>query len=124
MEVFTMNKPRTNRFSGYRGDNRQGITLVEILIYLFVIGVIVGGAYQGWMFFAEWRCNKNMSMLNSTIEQFITESRVKLTSLDDIKDLIKTDNGKFPHCGFCPPNAPYVLEPEERKVSCPYHGIQ
>lgn len=106
-----------------RNQNHKGITFVEVFIYLFMIAVLVGGCWQGYLFFMEWRCSKNMNMYNTAIEQFITESREKLTSIDDLKDFVKVEGGVRPHCGICPEEAPYLLEPDERKVRCPYHGV-
>lgn len=100
---------------------RRGITLVEIVIYLGVIGVIGGACYEGYHFFREWQCNKNMDQINQAIEQYITESKKPLTSLDDLKSYLK--GGVAPKCAIVPPGVDYILDPEERKVRCCFHGL-
>ncbi len=102
-------------------NNKIGITLVEIIIYLFIVGVLVGGCYQGYLFFYEWKCNKNISTLNNAIEQYITESRKPLNTLEDLEAFIK--GKKIPYCKLCPSGTPYLLEPEEKRVRCAFHGF-
>lgn len=102
---------------------RAGITLVEILIYLGVLAVLGGASFEGYHFFREWQCNKNMDALNQAVEQYITESRKPLTGLDDLKTYMKGPGGEFPKCVICPGDVRYILEPSERKVRCPYHGL-
>ena len=101
--------------------NIVGIAFVEFLIYAFILAVIGGGGYQGYLFFYEWKCNKNLAMMNEAIEQYVTESRTPLTSLKDITRYIK--GNKIPHCGMCPSGVEYLLNPVERKARCPYHGF-
>lgn len=105
------------------GAGRSGITLVEILIYLGVLGVLGGGAFEGYHFFREWQCNKNMDGLNQAIEQYVTESRKPLTGLDDLKGYLKGASTEFPKCSICPGEVRYLLDPSERKVRCPFHGL-
>ena len=102
-------------------SNKLGITLVEIIIYIFIFGVIGGGVYEGYLFFFEWKCNQNIYMMNDAVEQYITESRKPLTSIEDVIPYMK--GKKLPHCDMCPKEAPYLLDPVERKVRCPYHGF-
>ena len=99
----------------------SGITLVEILIYLGVLGILGTAGFEGYHFFREWQCNKNMDQLNQAIEQYITESKKPLTGLDDLKNYVK--GGVMPKCAICPSDVDYLLDTEERKVRCCFHGL-
>lgn len=100
----------------------RGITLVEILIYLGILAILAGAGYEGFHFFREWQCNKNMDQINQAIEQYITESRKPLRTLDDLKDYMTGQSKEIPHCALCPGDVTYLLDADERKVRCAFHG--
>ncbi|HPG57268.1 MAG TPA: hypothetical protein PKW98_05580 [Candidatus Wallbacteria bacterium] len=102
---------------------RRALALIEFIVYGALLCGIGYGIFQGVLFFQEWQCRKNMSMINEAVDVYLTQPGSALKSLDDIKGSLKTSVKAIPKCPTVPVKYNYFFNVDEKRVRCCYHGV-
>ncbi len=102
--------------------NRYGFTLLEIMVVVFILGVLVAVAIPSWMNArtrAQARtCSANLRQLHQAKEMYALANRLSNGTPVQMNDLVPNFLQAEP---FCPAagGAPYALNPIGTDPTCP-----
>jgi len=100
---------------------RRGITLLEVLLALLILGLVAAAAIPHFVYSSEARvteCRSNAALLNAAIEQYTAQlSGRPPASLPELQKLVDADKERFPNgMPRCPYGQPYDYEPASGRI--------
>ncbi|MCX5683056.1 MAG: prepilin-type N-terminal cleavage/methylation domain-containing protein [Planctomycetota bacterium] len=99
----------------------KGITLLEVLLVLLILGLVAAAAIPSFVYSGEARgteCRSNIALLSTEIENYTAQSggRPPATTADFVK-FVNADAERFPKgMPRCPYNRPYDYDPASGSI--------
>lgn len=100
-----------------------GFTLVEVMMVIFVLGVLVSLAYGSYFISTRSSvnaaCRSNLKILREAVARYNMDNRRYPDTLQDlVPEYIESGS-----CMDCPASGEmYEYDPSSGEVRCPYHG--
>jgi len=96
--------------------NRRGITLLEVLLVLLILGLVAAAAIPHFVYSSEARvteCRSNAALLAAAIENYTAQLGGRApASLVELHKFVDADKERFPKgMPRCPYGQPYEYDP-------------
>ena len=111
---------------GSRSSKNRGMTLIEIMIVIFIFGILLMIAIPAWMRQREQArsraCQENLTQIDGAKEIFALENNYPQGSDVEMADLIGPMTGYIKKEPSCPSGGEYIVQPIGIVPSCTYSG--
>ena len=106
--------------------DRRGITLLEVLLVLLILGLVAAAAIPHFVYSAEARvteCRSNAALLAAAIEHYTAQLGGRPpASTAELQKLVDADKERFPNgMPRCPYGRPYEYDPTSGRILAHRH---
>jgi prepilin-type N-terminal cleavage/methylation domain-containing protein len=104
-----------------------GMTLIEIMLVLGLIGILIALAVPGWIRQREsargFACQENLSKIDGAKELYTYEHKLRPGAIIKLSDLWAADGtGYLKKEPKCPGGGTYAVNPVNTDPTCSYYG--
>ena len=101
--------------------NNRGITLLEVLLVLLILGLVAAAAIPHFVYSGETRgseCRSNVALLTAAVEHYAAQSGGRTpATLADLAKFAEADKERFPNgMPRCPYGRPYDYDPAGGRI--------